>query len=170
MRFFLILLVAVVNIASADHHGDHKALGAHVHGHMSFSVAVDGNTVGLELDGPSEGILGFEHAPKSAAERKIWEDFEKKWKEEVIALFALSKELGCVQEKDAQAKLEVEGKHADLEAQASLKCAQSPSGTKAQLLMLKSYKGLKELEVNVLTDKGATKTILKGNAKVEIQL
>ncbi|MCD2512820.1 DUF2796 domain-containing protein [Comamonas endophytica] len=43
---------------------------AHTHGHMDLAVAIDAQTVTLALEGPLDGFLGFERAPRNDAERK----------------------------------------------------------------------------------------------------
>jgi hypothetical protein len=39
--------------------------GAHVHGTASLQVAIDGQTLTLNLETPLENLLGFEHAPRT---------------------------------------------------------------------------------------------------------
>jgi hypothetical protein len=43
--------------------------GAHVHGQAVLEVAVDGETVQLNLYSPLDNLLGFEHAPRTGEER-----------------------------------------------------------------------------------------------------
>ena len=43
---------------------------AHVHGVVRLDVAVDAGTLTVLLDAPLDSVLGFEHAPRTAAERK----------------------------------------------------------------------------------------------------
>jgi hypothetical protein len=59
----LLLLVAIACAAQAH-------LGAHVHGLVKLGVAVQGPTVSIELDSPLDNLLGFEHRPRTAAERQ----------------------------------------------------------------------------------------------------
>jgi hypothetical protein len=40
-----------------------RSLGTHEHGSATLGVAVDGQTVTLELDGPAGNFVGFEHRP-----------------------------------------------------------------------------------------------------------
>ena len=46
-----------------------KSLKSHVNGHVKLSVAVDKKQVFVELEGPAESFLGFEHKPKTAKEK-----------------------------------------------------------------------------------------------------
>lgn len=43
---------------------------AHTHGQMALDVAVDAQTITLAITSPLDSFLGFERAPRSAAERK----------------------------------------------------------------------------------------------------
>ena len=47
---------------------------AHVHGQIKLDVAIDGPTVVIDMESPLDNIIGFERAPKTAAEKKIAED------------------------------------------------------------------------------------------------
>ena len=42
---------------------------AHEHGKVSLNVALDASTFLVELDAPATNVVGFEHAPRTAAER-----------------------------------------------------------------------------------------------------
>jgi hypothetical protein len=59
-----LLLGALLAAAGPLHAGQ-----AHVHGHGSLDVAVDGNTLTLRLESPLDSFVGFERAPKNDQER-----------------------------------------------------------------------------------------------------
>ena len=42
---------------------------AHVHGAVQLDVAVDGPTLTLTLEAPLDSVVGFERAPRTAAEK-----------------------------------------------------------------------------------------------------
>lgn len=44
--------------------------GAHQHGTAELRIAVEGQTLQIELESPAMNIVGFEHHPRSAAEKK----------------------------------------------------------------------------------------------------
>lgn len=50
-----------------------RQLGKHEHGAGTLNVAVDGPTLTLELDGPADNLLGFEHPPGNAAEQAAYD-------------------------------------------------------------------------------------------------
>lgn len=51
-----------------------QAHGPHVHGSASLEVTVDGPTLSLRLTTPLENLLGFEHAPRTAQQKKAVSD------------------------------------------------------------------------------------------------
>ncbi|MEZ5938670.1 MAG: DUF2796 domain-containing protein [Hyphomonadaceae bacterium] len=55
--------------ASADDH-THREAKAHVHGVAEISFVISGQTLSVSLDGPLANVLGYEHAPVTAEERK----------------------------------------------------------------------------------------------------
>ncbi len=64
------LLIAGASLAQAkdDGHG-HRQLGAHEHGRGSLHIAVEGNSLAIELEAPGADIVGFEHAARSEKQK-----------------------------------------------------------------------------------------------------
>ncbi len=62
----LLLMAVVAQVGSAEEFEQHHA---HVHGKITFSVALDGPTLLIELDAPAVNVVGFEHPPHTEAER-----------------------------------------------------------------------------------------------------
>ena len=50
----------------SHHHADEP--GAHEHGVGALNIAVEGEALEIELAGPADNFLGFEHAPNTEAE------------------------------------------------------------------------------------------------------
>ena len=72
MLFSRVLPVALVTIlaASPPASAQRRQLDAHTHGEGRLAIAIDGSKVQLELEAPASDIVGFEHAPSTAAQRK----------------------------------------------------------------------------------------------------
>lgn len=62
-------LAMVPPVALSEEAHAHRQHGPHEHGVGSLNLVVDGNVVEIELESPAINIVGFEHAPKDAAER-----------------------------------------------------------------------------------------------------
>jgi len=52
----------------------HREVGAHVHGEVEISIVQFGKQLTIELHSPLFNILGFEHAPSTAVEKKAAAD------------------------------------------------------------------------------------------------
>lgn len=71
-----------------------RQLGPHQHGHGSLNLAVEGQTVQMELEVPGVDIVGFEHKAKTAEDRAKMEAAAKTLAQP-LALFILPGEAGC---------------------------------------------------------------------------
>lgn len=67
---FALLPLAAAHAQSHEHdHAEHGSLDKHEHGVASLNVALDGNTLEIELDSPAMNLVGFEHAASSTADQ-----------------------------------------------------------------------------------------------------
>lgn len=62
----LVTCLPVIALAAGD---EHTELGAHEHGAGVFNVAIEGESVAMELEAPGADIVGFEHAAKSKKDK-----------------------------------------------------------------------------------------------------
>ena len=65
----LATLLAAVPAAAADKTAPEQH-PAHQHGAASLQVSLDGRALQISLEGPSDNLLGFEHAPQNEAEKQ----------------------------------------------------------------------------------------------------
>lgn len=104
----LILGLPAAVLASGE---ESREMGAHVHGHGALNIAVEGNTVALELEAPGFDIVGFEHAPDSDADKAAVEEALAKLSEPQT-LFVPSEAAGC-QVSEMLVELHGEERHGD---------------------------------------------------------
>lgn len=69
--------------------------GAHVHGQVTISLAMEGTNAKMTWESPAESIYGFEHAAKTDADKKKQAEGLAKLENEFFTMFAFSKSLGC---------------------------------------------------------------------------
>lgn len=175
-KMSLILSMFMLSTAAlADHHHG-KNLGAHVHGAIKLGMAVEGKTIDLDLDGPSESFLGFEYTPMTAKEKKKLADAETLWNKDLLAkLIVLDAKLGCSvsensfkqvideeETKEAQSKLKKgekkeSGIHSDIEAKAKITCTQDLKGQSVVVAIKKHFPMIKKLSIDLVGNE--TKTI-----------
>lgn len=55
---------------------DVRQADSHVHGAANLALALDGETISVELESPLYTLVGFEHAPETAAQIKVFETAE----------------------------------------------------------------------------------------------
>ena len=90
-----------------------KALKSHVHGHVKLSVVVDSKQAFIELEGPAESFLGFEHRPKTAKEKASWKKLKSIWNNKTGDMFSIEKSLDCSFQKKKIALIHEEDGHHD---------------------------------------------------------
>ena len=69
---FLLVMALVLAPALAGHTvqaGEHRQHGAHEHGVARLNLAVAGNSLAIELFSPAANIVGFEHHPRTQAQK-----------------------------------------------------------------------------------------------------
>lgn len=110
----LAALAAAVSVHAAVAEEAHRELGAHVHGHGTLNIAIENDTVAMELEAPGMDLVGFEHAAETDAQKAAVAEAKAKL-EEPLALFKLPASAGCSL---ASAEVELEtgaGDHDDHE-------------------------------------------------------
>lgn len=78
----------------SDAHGPAQNHRAHVHGVAELNVALDGDTLLIELISPAMNLVGFEHAPRTADERAALQHAHEAL-EDGEALFVANQEAAC---------------------------------------------------------------------------
>jgi hypothetical protein len=71
-----------------------QSSGAHIHGQAVLEIAVDGETVQLNLYSPLDNLLGFEHAPRIEEERRAVRAMAAKL-HQAGSLFVFTPSAGC---------------------------------------------------------------------------
>ena len=67
------LSLSMALLFSASVAGAHEQ-HAHTHGQLTMDVAIDASTIAIAVASPLDNLLGFEHAPRTAEEKKKVEE------------------------------------------------------------------------------------------------
>ncbi len=127
-----------------------QAQKAHVHGAAQVNLAMEGAKGELEFEAPADGILGFEHAPKTAAQKKTANDTVEKFKTQANTLFVFPAAAGCSLSPKA-VEIHREGpQHAEVHAHYNVACKSAPSGM-VTLGVFKAYPRLANIAVSVIS-------------------
>lgn len=167
MRLLLLALFAAVPALAAP---------AHQHGVATLDVGVEPARVTLDLDTPLDNLLGFEHAPRSDAERERADAVVKKLKAGE-GLFRIDSAAGCslakvtltapalglggtAPEKDA---------HADLQGRFEFSCKAGNKAGFVEVGLFDAFGSLKRIDLQVVTPRGQLKaTLVKPASRVAL--
>lgn len=145
------------------------AAAAHVHGAATLAVAIDGGTLTLLLESPTDSLVGFEQAPRTARERAAVTKM-KQTLERPAALFVPTPAAAC---KSAGVKLEstlfepghshhdpgaheYAGGHADLDGEFVFRCARPDALRDLEVRLFDAFPRLKKLKVEIAGPRGQT--------------
>lgn len=160
---FALLPLMAVHAGEHDHE-EHASLDKHEHGLAALNVALDGNTLEIQLESPAINLLGFEHAASSAADQaKV--AAARRQLEQPQALFALPIEARCaLREQQLRSALfdehaepghDEEPGHSDISAHYQFACA-APQALKTLELgsFFGSFPGTEKLDVQLIGPSG----------------
>ncbi|NHN75737.1 DUF2796 domain-containing protein [Azotobacter chroococcum] len=126
----LALLTLFAQAEDAHHHepGQEAALAAHEHGSARLNLALDGDVLEIEFASPAMNLLGFEHAPRSDADRAMLAAARARL-EQPLGLFGVPAAAGCqVREHSLHGALfepaeAGTSEHSEIEARYRLQCS-----------------------------------------------
>jgi hypothetical protein len=168
---FALLPLHAAQAANHEHshahaHEEHASLGAHEHGVASLNVALDGQTLEIQLQSPAMNLVGFEHEAKSDAD-KAKVAAARKHLEQPQALFALPIEAKCAL-RDSELDSPLFGGHAheehehadehghsDIDASYRFACANAEALKTLELgSFFGTFPGTEKLEVQLIGPSG----------------
>lgn len=170
--------------------GPTRQLGAHTHGEGRLAIAIEGNRVQMELEAPASDIVGFEHRPRTATQRKTLSEAKDRLAK-AAALFVLSPAAGCkLASADVEAvgavagsakgqkhadhdhdeadkagakpgeKAEEHGSHSEIHANYAFDCSDVGKLGTIAFDYFKAFKGADKLDVTVIGPKGQSSFVV----------
>ena len=153
------------------------SLGAHEHGHVSFEMAIDGMQAAVEIRGPAESFVGFEHKPKTKKEKQTVRDAQKVLKQDALTLLGINADLECklssyafdmIHDGNHKHKHDHgdkhKGEHSEIKASYKFDCKKMIQATKLELGLKKSFNNIKNISVAILPSSGNAFAVeLKGD-------
>lgn len=144
-----------------------QALGPHQHGVVQLDIAVDANRITVQLSSPLDNLLGFEHAPRSDAERRRVASMLAALRG---TLFTIDPAGACrpaaVQLDSAALQLgrpdpaEQQAGHADLDASFEFECSTAARAGFVDTALFERFAGIRRLDVQLATPRGQRKLTL----------
>ncbi|MGK6309191.1 DUF2796 domain-containing protein [Variovorax sp. DT-64] len=142
---------------------------AHVHGQLKLDIAIEGPTVVIEMESPLENFVGYEHAPKTEAEKKMADDAVAQLRA-ADQLFkidpAANCKLGPVTLRSAalglgKAETGAGEGHADLDGTFAFNCTKATEAKFIELALVNAFKGVRQVDVQIVSPDGQFKRTLK---------
>ncbi|AMR68456.1 DUF2796 domain-containing protein [Aquipseudomonas alcaligenes] len=168
---FALLPLHAAQAANHEHshehaHEEHASLDAHEHGVASLNVALDGQTLEIQLQSPAMNLVGFEHEAKSDSD-KAKVAAARQHLEQPQALFALPIEAKCaLQDSELDSPLfgghahdehehADEHGHSDIDASYRFACANAEALQTLELgSFFGTFPGTEKLEVQLIGPSG----------------
>jgi hypothetical protein len=154
--------------------------GPHVHGTGELQLALDSNTLTLELHAPLENLLGFEHAARTAPEREAVKAMTAKL-ERPEMLFKLPKAASCTARPTridspldsappttsrVGAKQGGGDDHADLSATFSFICARIDKLDAIEVAIFTAFPATRTINAAIIGPRGQSAATLTPNERV----
>lgn len=155
-----------------DHDHSHGSLDAHEHGAAELDAALDGAMLEVELRSPAMNLVGFEHAPRSEADKGKIANARKQL-EQPDRLLGLTAAAGCTLAKtelesplfegDHQHEHEHEheheedhdGQHSEIHAHYHFECATPQALTGLDLQgLFKTFPGTEKIQAQLIGPNG----------------
>jgi hypothetical protein len=159
-------------LAKSEHKAEkkHRSHHAHEHGRAELDVAVDKTTATMRFEVPSASIVGFEHAAKTAEQKKQVEEAVQKFKESLASIFTFALELGCeLSTESVEAMGKQHGGHAEFAATVIASCKKELAGTDLLLKVWDYFPAVEKVKVQVLGEKKQSgETLTKAKNKITL--
>lgn len=148
---------------------------AHQHGALTLDVSVEASSLTLQMSSPLDNLLGFERAPRTAAERQRTDAAIARLKAadtlfkidpaaqctlSQVTLISDTLKLGAAPATPPPAQ----GSHADIDVEFQYQCTGTPASF-VEVGLFDAFSGMKTIAVQVATAKGQFKRSLKRPAK-----
>jgi len=141
---------------------------AHSHGAGNLELVVQGSSVKASFEIPMESLLGFEHLPRTPAQKKAMADLQTATAQ-ANYFITLPAAADC-QPKSLQVDADMfkgkKSEHSDLDAELEFSCAQPSALKQLEIPLFKKHPRLSSLKVDMVTPKGQSSVTLKAKDAV----
>lgn len=155
--------------------------GSHEHGAASLNVAIVEQTLAIEFIAPAANIVGFEHTPRTQAQKQAVSEAEAMLESDAIFSFPPAAECTLSQavmedeheehgEHEEHAEHEQgEAAHSEFHAEYEYQCRQIERLTHVDVRLFEHFPGNEEIAVQVITPNGQGGAVLtSANARIEL--
>ncbi|MBN8731297.1 MAG: DUF2796 domain-containing protein [Acidobacteria bacterium] len=151
MQLVLALLIGLAPLAAAQGKRAHRGHAAHEHGAAAINIVIEGTTGIVEFEAPAEGVFGFEHAARTAAQKKQVEAALATVRTKGGEMVQFDAGRGCRWEaKSVEVVREAGEEHAEVKAEYTVACAQAPGGSRLRFGVSRMFPRIERVQVQVL--------------------
>lgn len=157
---------------------DHEQHGSHEHGKARLNLVQEGNELEIEIHSPSVNVVGFEHQPKTAEQKKTAKQATQSLKE-ANQIFTLPASAQCrLKESEVRAFVtrdhdddhhddddhdndhhdddEQEATHSEFYMEYEFACNAPQNLKSVELHLFKRFPGFEEVDAQIITSSGQT--------------
>lgn len=140
--------------------------GAHEHGRARLSLVQQGAAITVSFESPLDNLVGFEHAPKTGAQKHALTQARTAL-ENAVQVAGLPAAAGCVVKSVTvdlpfgDAAHADQGEHADADAEYVFDCAQPSAATQVTVGLFKVFPRLQRIDAEAATATGQGKAVLR---------
>lgn len=124
----------------------------HVHGQATLDIGIEGSAGTIEFRAPADDLYGFEHAPRTAAERAARDSAFARLRRDGATLVRFEPSLGCTLTATAVGSTEEKRGHGDIRATYALSCRKAPAGKPVTFGFSKAFPGVRTVKVQLVSD------------------
>jgi hypothetical protein len=155
IALLLCLIGLATTVAAAQAAEEFEQHAAHEHGHLRLQLALEKNVLHVDLIAPALNVLGFEHEPRTAAEKRKAEMAPPQLRD-LPAPLRLPPEAGCrrtsgrileAHDEDHEHQHEHE-EHRDVTIHWTYQCARPEALTWAEAAVLSQLTGVERVDVD----------------------
>jgi hypothetical protein len=145
-----------------SHEGDSLEQGKHVHGEVTINVALEGNSLAVELNSPALHVVGFERAARSPEEQRVVSEANT-WLKSGAGIIGVPTTALCRLQSVTYTPPASTAKHPDYRASYLYRCDQPTALAWVELWALRRLKGVEKVEFNLLNGSVQKQLDLDGN-------
>ena len=171
VSIFVLVIALVATASRAAVPEEFAQRPAHEHGKITINAALENQELSIELDAPADNVIGFEHAPRTEAERKAVHDALLLLRS-AQSLFGLPSAAQCrvtasdissphweIEPTSAHEEAPHE-QHADYEGRFTYRCQAPRELTWLEPWILDKLRGVHEARINLITPSGQRSQIV----------
>jgi len=163
LRPFLLLGVSLLAAAQAPRNRT-KRVTSHEHGTAAINIAVETFGAVVEIEAPAEGMVGFEHEARTAAQKQRRDEALNKLRTRISEMVVFEPLRGCrFTVRKAEMVQHAGEEHAEIHAEYSVSCSGPLDGTDIRFGVTKVFPGVVSVAVQAIGASGQAGATIKND-------